>query len=226
MRTARSRRVRSLSSFPPSGCVRNLLLVVERVDADELGVGVHYVADKLVVFCHQQRMQGDRADKMALVVDAEAGVDRLFVDGGRAYVFDCLTDCEKVMQLDHLNGHYRTCAVFGIFQKSVYQAPRLAVCLCEHAAHDVCRDFFEEVDGVVKEHVVKQVLKLCICYKIQQLRLRIGLKIRKNVRRYVFGEDAEYPQKLVKLSRKMNSAVQENIMSLISTQNMHIDISL
>lgn len=40
-------------------------------------------------------MQGDRADKMALVVDAEAGVDRLFVDGGRAYVLDCLTDCEK-----------------------------------------------------------------------------------------------------------------------------------
>ena len=162
--------------------VCDFLLVVERVDADELGVGVHYVADKLVVFCHQQRMQGDRADKMALVVDAEAGVDRLFVDGGRADVFDCLTDCEKVMQLDHLNGHYRTCAVFGIFQKSVYQAPRLAVCLCEHAAHDVCRDFFEEVDGVVKEHVVEQVLKLRICYEIQQLRLRIGLKIRKNVR--------------------------------------------
>lgn len=30
--------------------VCDFLLVVERVDADELGVGVHYVADKLVVF--------------------------------------------------------------------------------------------------------------------------------------------------------------------------------
>ena len=38
--------------------------------------------------------------------------------------------------------------------------------------------------------------------------------------------DQEYPQKLLKLSRRMNNAVQENIMSLISTQNLHIDISL
>jgi hypothetical protein len=44
--------------------------------------------------------------------------------------------------------------------------------------------------------------------------------------RKLLSPDQEYPQKLVKLSRKMNSAVQENIMSLISTQNMHIDISL
>ena len=44
--------------------------------------------------------------------------------------------------------------------------------------------------------------------------------------RKLLSSDQEYPQKLVKLSRKMNSAVQENIMSLISTQNMHIDISL
>ena len=44
--------------------------------------------------------------------------------------------------------------------------------------------------------------------------------------RKLLSSDQEYPQKLVKLSRKMNSAVQDNIMSLISTQNMHIDISL
>lgn len=44
--------------------------------------------------------------------------------------------------------------------------------------------------------------------------------------RKVLSSDQEYPQKLVKLSRRMNSAVQDNIFSLISTQNMHIDISL
>ena len=177
--------------------VRNVLLVVERVDAYELGVGVHYVADKLVVLCRQQRVQGDGADKMALVVDAKAGVDGLLVDGCRADMLNGLTDREEVMQLDHLDSHYRACAVFGIFQKSVYKASCLSVRLCEHAAHDVCRHLLEEVDGVIKKHIVEQAFKLGIGYQIEKLRLRIGLKIRKNVRRYVFRQDAEYSQQLV-----------------------------
>ena len=177
--------------------VRNVLLVVERVDADELGVGVHYVADKLVVLCCQQRVQGDGADKMALVVYAKAGVDGLLVDGCRADMLNSLADREEVMQLDHLDSHYRACAVFGIFQKSVYKASCLSVRLCEHAAHDVCRHLLEKVDGVIKKHIVEQAFKLGIGYQIEKLRLRIGLKIRKNVRRYVFRQDAEYSQQLV-----------------------------
>lgn len=52
------------------------------------------------------------------------------------------------------------------------------------------------------------------------------LKTANNSKAQLLSPDREYPQKLVKLSSKMNSAVRENIMSLISTQNMHIDISL
>lgn len=48
----------------------------------------------------------------------------------------------------------------------------------------------------------------------------------KSKARKLLSADQEYPQKLLRISRKMNSAAQDNIMSLISSQNFHIDISL
>lgn len=48
----------------------------------------------------------------------------------------------------------------------------------------------------------------------------------KSKARKLLSADQEYPQKLLRISRKMNSAAQDNIMSLISTQDFHIDISL
>ena len=44
--------------------------------------------------------------------------------------------------------------------------------------------------------------------------------------RKLLSSDQEYPQKLLKISRKMNSAVQDNITAMINTQNFHIDISM
>lgn len=44
--------------------------------------------------------------------------------------------------------------------------------------------------------------------------------------RKLLSSDQEYPQKLLKISRRMNSAVQDNITALINTQNFHIDISM
>lgn len=44
--------------------------------------------------------------------------------------------------------------------------------------------------------------------------------------RKLFTEDSDYPTQLSKIAGKLNSAVHDNILSLINTQNLHIDISV
>ena len=146
-------------------------------------------------------MQRNCSYQTSFVINAKAGIYGLLINRGGAYIGYRLTDCQMVVKLHHLYGHYRTGTVLRIFEKSVDYPPCLTVRLGEDTANHSRRNLLQEINGIVKKHVVKQMLKLRIGYQAQELGLGIRFQIRKNVRRYILWQDAEHPEKFIRGER-------------------------
>ena len=173
--------------FAKSSC--GLLLV--RMGAYILYVGLHYIADNFVFSCQQQVLHGDNPQKLPSAVRNIAGVDGLLLHPRAAYALEGLFHGHAPFQVHILHGHDAPGAVLGVVEHLVYHPSGLAVHVAEYLLHDIGGHLLDHVHRVVQKQLLHHLVQLPVAEAPHQQLLALGLHIGEGVRRQLLWQQPE-----------------------------------
>ena len=169
--------------------LRDLLLIVERVDGDD--VLLHDGFDgRLVVLTQKQILDRDQTDQLVSARNV-AGVNGLLVDAGTADAEDGLLHRHVRPQGNIFRRHDRAGGILGIAENLVDLLAHLRLRLRQDPLHHVGGHFLDDIDGVIDVQLVNDLFQLRVREAADQQLLKLRLHLDERLRRQLLRQQPE-----------------------------------